>query len=368
MDGKGRKRRRVDAREVLYGFHPVKEALAAGRRRFFNILVGRSPNSERHGQIARLAEKNGIAWQTQPAAQLYALCGSDQHQGVVAAVTPLPVDVLEPVVSDRCRDGAACLLVLLDGIVDPNNLGAIMRTAHCVGADALIVPKDRAAWATPAVSKASAGAMEHTRLCRVTNLASTIQWLKKKGVWVAGMAMEADRKEERHMTNPEKIRKNRDGSLNVPDCPIIPFIEGDGIGPDIWRATRSVIDAAVEKTYAGERNISWLELPVGEKGYEETGNFLPQASLDAIEANVVAIKGPLTTPIGKGIRSLNVAIRQRLDLYACVRPVRYIETVPSPMKYPEKINMVVFRENTEDLYAGIEWASGTDEAAAVANF
>jgi 23S rRNA (guanosine2251-2'-O)-methyltransferase len=193
MDGKGRKRRRVDAREVLYGFHPVKEALAAGRRRFFNILVGRSPNSERHGQIARLAEKNGIAWQTQPAAQLYALCGSDQHQGVVAAVTPLPVDVLEPVVSDRCRDGAACLLVLLDGIVDPNNLGAIMRTAHCVGADALIVPKDRAAWATPAVSKASAGAMEHTRLCRVTNLASTIQWLKKKGVWVAGMAMEADR-------------------------------------------------------------------------------------------------------------------------------------------------------------------------------
>jgi len=170
------------------------------------------------------------------------------------------------------------------------------------------------------------------------------------------------------MTNPEKIRKNRDGSLNVPDHPIIPFIEGDGIGPDIWRATRSVIDAAVEKTYAGERNISWLELPVGEKGYEETGNFLPQASLDAIEANVVAIKGPLTTPIGKGIRSLNVAIRQRLDLYACVRPVRYIETVPSPMKYPEKINMVVFRENTEDLYAGIEWASGSDEAAAVADF
>jgi isocitrate dehydrogenase len=122
----------------------------------------------------------------------------------------------------------------------------------------------------------------------------------------------------------------------VPDYPIIPFIEGDGIGPDIWRATRSVIDAAVEKTYAGERNIEWLELPVGEKGYEETGNFLPQASLDAIEANVVAIKGPLTTPIGKGIRSLNVAIRQRLDLYACVRPVRYIETVPSPMKHPRR--------------------------------
>ena len=170
------------------------------------------------------------------------------------------------------------------------------------------------------------------------------------------------------MADAEKIKKNSDGSLNVPDQPIIPFIEGDGIGPDIWRATRLVIDAAVEKTYAGNRKISWLELPVGEKGYEKTGNYLPQEALDAIEANVVAIKGPLTTPIGKGIRSLNVAIRQKLDLYACVRPVRYIETVPSPMKHPEKINMVVFRENTEDLYAGIEWASGTDEANTVADF
>jgi isocitrate dehydrogenase len=170
------------------------------------------------------------------------------------------------------------------------------------------------------------------------------------------------------MATPGKIKKNSDGSLDVPDHPIIPFIEGDGIGPDIWRATRLVIDAAVEKTYAGERKISWMELPVGEKAYDQTGNYLPQESLDAIEANVVAIKGPLTTPIGKGIRSLNVAIRQRLDLYACVRPVRYIETVPSPMKHPEKINMVVFRENTEDLYAGIEWASGSAEAAAVADF
>lgn len=170
------------------------------------------------------------------------------------------------------------------------------------------------------------------------------------------------------MANPATIRKNGDGSLNVPDRPLIPFIEGDGIGPDIWRATRLVIDAAVEKTYGGGRKISWMELPVGEKGYAETGNYLPQDALDAIDANVVAIKGPLTTPIGKGIRSLNVAIRQRLDLYACVRPVRYIETVPSPMKHPEKINMVVFRENTEDLYAGIEWASGTDEAATVADF
>ncbi len=170
------------------------------------------------------------------------------------------------------------------------------------------------------------------------------------------------------MSDAEKIKKNSDGSLNVPDHPVIPFIEGDGIGPDIWRATRLVIDAAVEKTYVGNRHISWLELPVGEKGYEKTGNYLPQEALDAIESNVVAIKGPLTTPIGKGIRSLNVAIRQKLDLYACVRPVRYIETVPSPMKHPEKINMVVFRENTEDLYAGIEWASGTDEANMVADF
>ena len=170
------------------------------------------------------------------------------------------------------------------------------------------------------------------------------------------------------MANAEKITKKADGSLNVPACPIIPFIEGDGIGPDIWRATRLVIDAAVEKSYAGDRHIEWLELPVGEKGYEKTGEYLPQTALDAIQENVVAIKGPLTTPVGKGIRSLNVAIRQRLDLYACVRPVRYIETVPSPMKRPEKINMVVFRENTEDLYAGIEWASDSEEAGQVVNF
>jgi isocitrate dehydrogenase len=170
------------------------------------------------------------------------------------------------------------------------------------------------------------------------------------------------------MADAQKIKKDSDGSLKVPDHPIIPFIEGDGIGPDIWRATRLVIDAAVEKTYTGKRQISWVELPVGEKGYEKTGSYLPQEALDVIEASVVAIKGPLTTPIGKGIRSLNVAIRQKLDLYACVRPVRYIQTVPSPMKHPEKINMVVFRENTEDLYAGIEWASGSDEANTVAEF
>ena len=170
------------------------------------------------------------------------------------------------------------------------------------------------------------------------------------------------------MATAEKITKKDGGALVVPDHPIIPFIEGDGIGPDIWRATRMVIDAAVGKAYGGNREISWMELPVGEKGYAETGNFLPQEALDAIETHVVAIKGPLTTPIGKGIRSLNVAIRQKLDLYACVRPVRYIETVPSPMKNPEKIDMVVFRENTEDLYAGIEWASGSQEAKDLAEF
>jgi isocitrate dehydrogenase len=170
------------------------------------------------------------------------------------------------------------------------------------------------------------------------------------------------------MVDSQKIKKRPDGSLDVPDQPIIPFIEGDGIGPDIWRATRLVIDAAVEKTYSGARKIAWMELPVGEKGYARTGNYLPREALEAIKTHVVAIKGPLTTPVGKGIRSLNVAIRQKLDLYACVRPVRYIETVPSPMKHPEKINMVVFRENTEDVYAGIEWASGSDEAQAVADF
>jgi isocitrate dehydrogenase len=170
------------------------------------------------------------------------------------------------------------------------------------------------------------------------------------------------------MANAEKITKNADGTLNVPDGPIIPFIEGDGIGPDIWRATQMVIDAAVKKAYGGDRRIEWLELSVGEKGYARTGDYLPQQALDTIEENVVAIKGPLTTPVGKGFRSLNVAIRQKLDLYACVRPVRYIETVPSPMKRPEKINMVVFRENTEDLYAGIEFASGSMEAGKMADF
>jgi len=170
------------------------------------------------------------------------------------------------------------------------------------------------------------------------------------------------------MEQPQKIKINPDGTLNVPNHVIIPFIEGDGTGPDIWRATRIVIDAAVQTAYGGGKQIAWQELPVGEKGFQQTGEYLSKAALDTIRDHVVAIKGPLTTPVGKGIRSLNVSIRQALDLYACVRPVKYIDSVPSPMKHPEKINMVVFRENTEDLYAGIEWPAGSDEARAVVSF
>jgi isocitrate dehydrogenase len=170
------------------------------------------------------------------------------------------------------------------------------------------------------------------------------------------------------MTNEGIIIKNTDGSLDVPDNPIIPFIEGDGIGPDIWRAARLVMDSAVDKAYAGKRKIAWLEVMAGEKSFQQNGTWLPDETLDIIEKHVVAIKGPMTTPVGKGIRSLNVAIRQKLDLYACVRPVKYIETVPSPMKHPEKIDMVVFRENTEDLYAGIEFEAGSPEAEKVRSF
>jgi isocitrate dehydrogenase len=165
-----------------------------------------------------------------------------------------------------------------------------------------------------------------------------------------------------------KITVNNDGTLNVPNHPVIPFIGGDGIGPDIWAATVRVLDAAIERTYGGTKKISWLEIFAGEKGFEHTGNWLPDETLEAIKEYVVAIKGPLTTPVGKGFRSVNVAIRQKLELYACVRPVRYIEGVPSPMKYPEKVNMVVFRENTEDVYAGIEWARGTVEAERILAF
>ncbi len=166
----------------------------------------------------------------------------------------------------------------------------------------------------------------------------------------------------------QKITISDQGQLQVPDMPIIPFIEGDGIGRDIWPATQLVIDKAADAAYGGKRKIQWLELLVGEKGYEQTGDWLSEEALNTIREHVVAIKGPMTTPVGTGIRSLNVAIRQKLDLYACVRPVRYIDPVPSPMKSPEKIDMVVFRENTEDIYLGVEWAANSDEAGKVIDF
>jgi isocitrate dehydrogenase len=160
----------------------------------------------------------------------------------------------------------------------------------------------------------------------------------------------------------------RDGKLVVPERPIIPFIEGDGTGPDIWRASKIVFDAAVAKTYKGKRAIAWVEVLAGEKAKSETGEWLPESTVDAVRQYRVAIKGPLTTPVGGGIRSLNVALRQILDLYACVRPVRWFEGVPSPVKHPEKVNMVIFRENTEDVYAGIEWKSASPEAKKLIRF
>ena len=168
----------------------------------------------------------------------------------------------------------------------------------------------------------------------------------------------------------EKITVNPDFSLNVSDHPIIPFIEGDGIGIDVTPVMRKVIDAAVEKAYAGKRKIEWMEVYAGEKSLKVYGEnvWLPEETLDALKEFVISIKGPLTTPIGGGIRSLNVAMRQRLDLYVCLRPVRYFQGVPSPLREPEKTNMVIFRENTEDIYAGIEWAEGTPEAKKVIDF
>ncbi len=151
------------------------------------------------------------------------------------------------------------------------------------------------------------------------------------------------------------------GKLNVPNDPILPFIEGDGIGPDIWAAASRVLEAAVEKAYNGEKSIVWKEVLAGQKAMDQTGEWLPQATLDAIEEYLVSIKGPLTTPVGGGIRSLNVALRQKLDLYACVRPVQYFTGVPSPVKNPQDVDMIIFRENTEDIYAGIEFAEGTPE-------
>ncbi len=160
----------------------------------------------------------------------------------------------------------------------------------------------------------------------------------------------------------------QEGRLEVPDAPIIPFIEGDGTGPDIWAASVRVIDAAVQKAYGGSRRIAWKEVLAGEKAHRNTGDWLPEDTVKAIAEHLVAIKGPLTTPVGGGIRSLNVALRQKLDLYVCLRPVRWFEGVPSPVKHPERVNMVIFRENTEDVYAGLELAEGSPEAAKLGEF
>jgi isocitrate dehydrogenase len=159
-----------------------------------------------------------------------------------------------------------------------------------------------------------------------------------------------------------------DGTFRVPDQPIIPFIEGDGTGRDIWKASRRVFDAAVDKAYGGKRKVAWLEVYAGEKAFNQFKEWLPNDTVEAIRDFRVAIKGPLTTPVGGGIRSLNVALRQLLDLYACVRPVRYFDGVPSPVKHPERMNVVIFRENTEDVYAGIEWKSGSAEVKKLIDF
>lgn len=165
----------------------------------------------------------------------------------------------------------------------------------------------------------------------------------------------------------EKITNNN-GTLQVPDSPVIPFIEGDGIGVDIWPATRRIVDAAVAKCYGGKRKIEWKEVLAGEKAFNQTGNWLPEETLAAFREYLVGIKGPLTTPIGGGIRSLNVALRQELDLYVCQRPTRYFQGVVTPLKRPQDVDMVIFRENTEDIYAGIEWQTGTPEAIKLREF
>jgi len=160
----------------------------------------------------------------------------------------------------------------------------------------------------------------------------------------------------------------KNGVLQVPDAPVLPFIEGDGTGPDIWRASQVVFDAAVQKAYGGKKKIVWFEVLAGEKAFNKTGNWLPDDTVTAFEDYLVGIKGPLTTPVGGGIRSLNVALRQMLDLYVCLRPVRYFRGVPSPVKRPEAVYMVIFRENTEDIYAGIEYAAGTAESQKILDF
>ncbi|MBV8546319.1 MAG: NADP-dependent isocitrate dehydrogenase, partial [Acidobacteria bacterium] len=172
------------------------------------------------------------------------------------------------------------------------------------------------------------------------------------------------------MTQPQSGTRIdfRDGKLVVPDDPIVPFIEGDGTGPDIWHATQYVLDGAVAKVYGGKKKFHWFEVLAGDKAFAATGEYLPQATLDAIRDYRVSIKGPLSTPVGGGIRSLNVTLRQVLDLYACVRPVRYFEGVPSPVKEPGKVDMVIFRENTEDVYAGIEWPAESEGARNIIGF
>ena len=169
------------------------------------------------------------------------------------------------------------------------------------------------------------------------------------------------------MSEAQKITGGA-GGVNVPDSPIIPFIEGDGTGPDIWAASVRVFDAAVEKAYGGRRKIEWTEVLAGQKAFDETGEWLPEATVESFRDHLVGIKGPLTTPIGGGIRSLNVALRQILDLYVCLRPVRWYPGVPSPVKRPQDVDMVIFRENSEDIYAGIEWAEGTPESRKLIEF
>jgi isocitrate dehydrogenase len=166
----------------------------------------------------------------------------------------------------------------------------------------------------------------------------------------------------------DKIEIRSDGSLDVPEFPVIPYIEGDGVGPDIWRASVRVFDAAVQKSYGRKKEVHWLQLYAGEAAFQLKGEWAPEETIEAIREYKVGIKGPLTTPVGGGIRSINVLLRQRLDLYACIRPVKYLSGTPSPLKHPEKVDMVVFRENTEDVYAGIEWKEGTEETARVRLF
>jgi predicted rRNA methylase len=357
--------------EIIAGAHSVTEALRAGKRRIYEVYSSRSLPQ---GLEAVLAEKN-IPVLLKKTDELSRIAGTEHHQQIAARVSAFPVFGLSRLFENRNSDHFPLYLVI-DSVEDPRNLGALIRTAVCAGISAVITPKDRCAPPTPTVSRASAGALEHCTLMRVTNLVNALNELKENQIWVAGLDAGGSRSiYETDMTTAhaivvggehtgirrlaEKITKDDKGELVVPDHVIIPFIEGDGIGPDIWKATQAVIDGAVNAAYNGERKISWHELFVGEKGFKKDGQWLSQEALDEIKDHRVAIKGPLTTPVGEGIRSLNVSIRQKLDLFACIRPVKYIEPVPSPMKHPEKINMVIFRENTEDVYAGIEWASGT---------